>query len=165
MLECTGTDPRPLDTRPPAPVNVSYSRSNSNAFIAPSSASVGRFNKRTAPFADRSVGEVIPATDSLVLRGEPSSRSPRLESYNIHREGKSTLASSVPRVPAHIPLSRNLVLDYGDYVGERAVRGALNRSARSAADRVDPRSVISVERSAVMKLQNPRLVRNVWLQG
>lgn len=56
------------------------------------------------------------------------------------------------------PLPRNLVLEFGDLVGKRAACGTLNRAAAFGESRVDPRALVAVERAAIEKLQNPRLV-------
>lgn len=67
----------------------------------------------------------------------------------------STLASTDSPIP---PLARNVVLEFGDLIGERVARAALNRAAAFGEERVDPRAVVAVERAAVAKLQNPRVV-------
>lgn len=56
------------------------------------------------------------------------------------------------------PMSRNTVLEYGDFAGERAVREVLNYNGSFGEGRLDPREAVNIERAATDKLQNPRLV-------
>lgn len=60
------------------------------------------------------------------------------------------------------PMPRNVVLEYGDFAGERAVRGVLNCDESFGEGRLDPREAVDIERAATDKLQNPRLVSEPW---
>lgn len=140
MLECTGIKSQPLDTSPPAPL----------AGPSDSSADV-------APLHDGCVGGPNPEMVSSACH--PKDTVPRAsgEDSTNGDTTMSTVTHSQGMIPA---LPRNIILEYGDHVGERATRGALNRAAASGEDRVDPRPIVAVERAALAKLRNPRLVCN-----
>ncbi|CAM9091877.1 unnamed protein product [Ectocarpus fasciculatus] len=148
MLECTGVTPRPLDTSPPAPLSPPACRTNN----APASVVVGNNHK--------AIVQVAPPSNESLGSGPEDALKERVPEMgdDLQTQGTdvSTLAStdSVP-----IPhLSRNVVLEFGDLIGERVARSALNRAAAFGEGRVDPRAVVAVERAAVAKLQNPRVV-------
>ncbi|CAM9454807.1 unnamed protein product, partial [Pylaiella littoralis] len=151
MLECTGTPPRSLDTTPPAA--LAPPAHNQGASFTPSPVVTGK-NKnataRVAPLSDGCLGDV-PLGDRLEERNPESEGDSRVEGTDV-----SSLASTESRMPR--PLARNVVVEFGDTVGERATRAALNRAAAFGEGRIDPRAIVSVEREALAKLQNPRLV-------
>lgn len=151
MLECTGATPRPLDTSPPAalapPTHVQ------GAPVAPPPVVTGNNKKataRVAPLSDDCVGD-IPLGDHLGERKQELEDGSRMEGTDV-----SSLAFTESHIPR--PLARNVVIEFGDIVGERATRAALNRAAAFGEERIDPRAVVGVEREAIAKLQNPRLV-------
>lgn len=154
MLECTGAVPCPLDTCPPASLADSSSSNTSLSFL------VGGQKDAvpSAPLADQCLGQTKTVGN---VSNTPSSReSVGQPLISGDSESVSTLAartgdSLAPRrMP---PLPRNVVLDFGDCVGERVTRIAMNRAA-AGEERVDPRAVVAVERAAMAKLRNPRLV-------
>lgn len=147
MLECTGATPRALDTSPPAPLGLPAYSPNSPATSPPT------INKTAAvaPLSDAYLGAVSLA-DHLGERTSETEDGSRTEATDV-----SALAST--QVPMPRPLARNVTLEFGDTVGERATRAALNRAAAVGEGRIDPRAVVAVERAAIAKLQNPRVVR------
>ncbi|CAM9323251.1 unnamed protein product, partial [Discosporangium mesarthrocarpum] len=54
-------------------------------------------------------------------------------------------------------MPRNVVLNHGDRIGGRVVRGSMERAA-AGEGRVDPRELVKVERTYISRLQHPRLV-------
>lgn len=140
MLECTRATPRSLDTSPPAPLELRATSppiSNETAAVAPlSDGCLGavsleeHFGKRTSETGDGS-----------------------------RTEGTEVSAFASTEGPMPQPLARNVTLEFGDVVGERATRAAVNRAAATGEGRIDPRAVVAVERAAMAKLQNPRVVR------
>lgn len=157
MLDCTGTRPKSLETSPPAPLQISCSSNSSDECVTFSVASV--HSNGSAPVSDGFLAPTVHGSDSTAFHGRilptvPAESAPN----NADAASVSTLASSGACTAAPSPPSRNLVIEFGDYAGERVTRSALSRAAASSADRVDPRAVVSVERSAISKLQNPRLV-------
>lgn len=151
MLECTGTPPRSLDTTPPAA--LAPPAHNQGAPVTPSPVVTGK-NKnattRVAPLSNGCLGDVS-LGDRLEERNPESEGDSRVEGTDV-----SSLASTESRMPR--PLARNVVVEFGDTVGERATRAALNRAAAFGEGRIDPRAVVAVEREALAELQNPRLV-------
>lgn len=155
MLECTGVTPRPLDTSPPAPLSPPACRKNN----APASVVVDNNYK--------AIVQVAPPSNESLGSGPEDALKERVPEVgdDLQTQGTdvSTLAStdSVP-----IPhLSRNVVLEFGDLIGERVARATLNRAAAFGEGRVDPRAVVAVERAAVAKLQNPRVVSGTQRGG
>lgn len=151
MLECTGATPHPLDTSPPAA--LAPPTHDQGAPVAPPPVVTGINKKaaaRVAPLSDGCVGNV-PLGDHLDERKQKLADGSRTEGTDV-----SSLASTGSHIPR--PLARNVVIEFGDIVGERATRAALNRAAAFGEGRIDPRAVVAVEREAIAKLQNPRLV-------
>lgn len=150
MLECTGTTPRPLDTSPPAALaRPSYNQ----AAVAPPPVVTRNTDKVTtgvAPLSGGCLADVV-LEDHLHERIPESECGTRMEGTDV-----SSLASTGGHTLR--PLARNVVLEFGDTVGERATRATLNRAAAFGEERIDPRAVVAVEREAIAKLQNPRLV-------
>lgn len=138
MLECTGATPRSLDTSAPAPLELPTTINETAA---------------VAPLSDACLGTVS-LEDHLGERASETEDGSRTEGTDV-----SALAST--EVPMPRPLARNVTLEFGDIVGERATRAALNRAAAIGEGRIDPRAVVAVERAAIAKLQNPRVVRTL----
>ena len=136
MLECTGATPRSLDTSPPAPLGVPATTIEAAA---------------VAPLSDARL-RAVSLEDHLGERTSETEDGSRTEGTDV-----SPLASTESPMPR--PLARNVTLEFGDSVGERATRAALNRAAAIGEGRIDPRAVVAVERAAMAKLQNPRVVR------
>lgn len=104
-----------------------------------------------APLSDACLG-VVSLEEHLEGQASETDDGSRTEGTDV-----SALASTADPRPR--PLARNVTLEFGDIVGERATRAALNRAAAVGEGRIDPRAVVTVERAALAKLQNPRLVR------
>lgn len=147
MLECTGATPRSLDSSPPAPLGLPTHSAN----IPDTSPPTNSEKAAVAPLSDACLGAVSPE-DHLGERTSDTEDGSRAEGTDV-----SALASTVGPMPR--PLARNVTLEFGDFVGERATRAALNRAAAIGEGRIDPRAVVAVEREAIAKLQNPRVVR------
>lgn len=165
MLECTGATPRPLDTSPPTP--LAPPTQSQNAPVLPPPTIAGSINSETRAVAPLSDGCLGTAAD-LGLAGH--AREPPPQPLPDEAGGEddsqtvgtdvSALASTdgpTPR-PRPRPMTRNVTLEFGDVIGEKATRAALNRAAAIGEGRVDPRAVVAVGRAAVAKLQNPRVV-------
>eukprot|EP00903_Cladosiphon_okamuranus_P016097 g14858.t2 len=103
-----------------------------------------------APLSDASLG-VVSLEDHLGGRTSETQDGSRTEGIDV-----GALASTEGPMPR--PLARNVTLEFGDAVGERATRAALNRAVAIGEGRIDPRAVVAVERAAMAKLQNPRVV-------
>lgn len=142
MLECTGVTPRSLDISPPAPLGLPTYGPNTPAH---------NDTVAVAPLSDGCLGD-ISLEDHL---GEGTSET----EDGSRTEGTDVSALASTEVPMPHPLARNVTLEFGDIVGERATRAALNRAAAIGEGRIDPRAVVAVERAAIAKLQNPRVVR------
>ncbi|CAN0080547.1 unnamed protein product, partial [Scytosiphon promiscuus] len=152
MLDYTGTIPRPLDVTPPATLPPrANSRITSNA--APSM-NVKRYSKTTAstaaPLADGCLGHALLSVNLDAQQTESGDDS--------WTEGTDVSTLAFTENLPQCALARNVVVEFGDTVGERATRSALNRAAAFGETRVDPRAVVALERAALAKLQNPRLV-------
>lgn len=158
MLECTGAVPCPLDTCPPGPLaDLSSPNTSLSSLVDGQKDAVP-----PAPLADQCLGQTKTVGN---VSNTPSPREPVGQPLmSGDSESVSTLAartgdSVAPRrMP---PLPRNVVLEFGDCVGERVTRVAMNRAA-AGEERVDPRAVVAVERAALAKLQNPRLVSGAY---
>ena len=152
MLECTGATPRPLDNSPPTPlVPLTHSE---NAPLNPPPTMVGSKDSETtavAPLSDGCVG-TVPLGDHV---REQSSEAGADDDSKTEGTDVSALASTEGPMPR--PLPRNMTLEFGDVIGEKATRAALNRAAAIGERRIDPRAVVAVGRAAVAKLQNPRV--------
>ncbi|CAM9405657.1 unnamed protein product [Ectocarpus sp. 4 AP-2014] len=147
MLECTGATPRPLDTSPPTPLSPHARRKNN----APASVVVGSNYKAPTP--------VAPPSNERLGSGPEATLKERVPEIGDDVQTQGTDVSTLASTDSSIPhLSRNVVLEFGDLIGERVARAALNRAAVFGEERVDPRAVVAVERAAVAKLQNPRVV-------
>ncbi|CAM9950707.1 unnamed protein product, partial [Ectocarpus sp. 12 AP-2014] len=147
MLECTGATPRPLDTSPPAPLSPRACRKKN----APASLVVGSKYRAPTP--------VAPPSNERLGSGPEDTLQERVPEIGDDLQTQGTDVSTLASTDSPIPhLSRNLVLEFGDLIGERVARAALNRAAVFGEERVDPRAVVAVERAAVAKLQNPRVV-------
>lgn len=152
MLEYTGAAPRSIKVSPPAPLappaDASKACHDSSGVTTKSAA---------APPSDGWAGNSSsPAVRSPVPSGEAEMR--RASGSGCSKAdsmGGTTFECTEVPAPA---FPRNLILEYGDFVGERATRAALNMAANFGEERVDPRAVVGVERAAIAKLQNPRLV-------
>lgn len=147
MLECTGATPRSLDTSPPAPLGLAAHSPNTPATSPPTINDTAA----VAPLSDGCLGAVS-LEDHLGERTSEAGDGSQTEGTDV-----SALAST--ELPMPRPLARNVVLEFGDIVGERATRAVLNRAAAIGEGRIDPRAVVAVERAAIAKLQNPRVVR------
>lgn len=147
MLECTGATPHPLDTSPPPPLSPRACRINN----APTSVVVGSNYKATAQMA--------PPSNECLGSGAEDTLKERVPEIGDDLQTQGTDVSTLASIDSPIPhLTRNVVLEFGDLIGERVTRAALNRAAACGEERVDPRAVVAVERAAVAKLQNPRVV-------
>eukprot|EP00752_Nemacystus_decipiens_P011329 g10067.t1 len=135
MLECTGATPRSLDTSPPAPLSRATTINETTA---------------VAPLSDACLGAVS-------LEDHLGERTSDTEDGSL-TEGTDVSAFASTEGPMSCPLARNVTLEFGDFVGERVTRAALNRAAAIGEGRIDPRAVVAVERAAIAKLQNPRVV-------
>ena len=172
MLERTGAAPRSLNTSPPAPLGSAH---GSRAPVPPSSVASAR--NATGPLlingcldpSARTKADTASVTSSAdnptpgLLPSESgcSGRAERLtdRAGPVALSAKREMAMPTPPPPPPPPpLPRNLVLEFGDFVGKRTACGTLNRAAAFGESRVDPRVVVAVERAAMEKLQNPRLV-------
>lgn len=192
MLECTGAPPRSLSTSPPAPLGPAYYSSSgtpaSRPPPPPSSIASERNNATMtllkngcldAPTLkngclDPSTRMTKTDTPSLTSSADNLTSTPTtLESGGSRTErpteGEDPVILSAREItrphppPPHLPLPRNLVLDFGDFVGKRGACGTLNRAAAFGESRVDPRAVVAVERAAIEMLQNPRLVSGIFI--
>ncbi|CAM9610698.1 unnamed protein product, partial [Choristocarpus tenellus] len=80
---------------------------------------------------------------------------------NDYEKRECQKVSSTPLLHYPPPISalmpRNVVLDYGDRVGEHLVRGAVNQAA-AGEGRIDPRALVAVERASLARLQCPRVI-------
>lgn len=152
MLEYTGVIPHPLDVSPPAALAPrACSRIASFALPSMSINQNGNTTPSTmAPLADGCLGN-----DLLSANLEDRQAESGDDSWT---EGTDISALASTDYPAPYPLARNAVVEFGDIVGERATRAALNRAAAFGEERVDPRAVVALERAAIAKLQNPRVV-------
>ncbi len=155
MLECTGATPRPLDTSPPTP--LAPPTHGQTARVAPPPTIAGSDNSETtavAPISDGCLGTA--ALADHVREREPLPEAGGDDDSQTEGTEVSALASTEGPVPR--PLARNMTLEFGDVIGEKATRAALNRAAAIGEGRIDPRAVVAVGRAAVAKLQNPRVV-------
>ncbi|CAM9413076.1 unnamed protein product, partial [Hapterophycus canaliculatus] len=150
--ECTGATPRTLDVSPPAPVAPrEYSRITC---AAPLPMNVSGNGKTTASMVAPPSAECLGhALLNVNLEGQQEE-----STDDTWTEGTNVSALASTENPPPSPLARNAVVEFGDIVGERATRSALNLAAAFGEKRVDPRTVIALERAAIAKLQNPRLV-------
>lgn len=149
MVGSTGTIPCPLDSSQPA----SLAANSSNACLA--SLLVGN-SAVSAPISDDCLGSKFRGKNHSVPLGE-NSVSEMSESGASKNGGADNTSLAPTELPVH-PIPRNAILEFGDFIGERAIRGALNRAASFGEGRVDPRAVVAIERKAIAKLRNPRLV-------
>lgn len=164
MLECTGAAPRSLSTTPPAPLAPAHISSA----VVPPSCIASEHNATTLPLKNGCLDPPTSVkTDTASVVSSADNVTPASESVGSRTERRTeggdpvTLSAREIATPPP-PLPRNLVLEFGDFAGKRAVCGTLNRAAAFGESRVDPRAVVAVERAAIEKLQNPRLVSGLF---
>lgn len=132
-LECTEAQPRPLRTSAPPPFTSSTLK---------------------APLYSSSSTKDIIGVAPFYVEG----KGPRKREESVNSKTAPSSVAILAATRSAPPMPRHAVLEYGDFAGERAVRGVLNCDKSFEEGRLDSREAVGIERAAIDKLQNPRLV-------